>query len=96
MRACATVRFMGLRLGCMVCIGVEQNEMDLASSRLLYCHTILGIVASNIVLAVVMYCLMLSFSSTSPIKEHILDTKVHAAEPRSRGSQRQRQDEQSI
>jgi len=32
---CATVRFMGLRLGCMVCIGVEQNEMDLASSRLL-------------------------------------------------------------
>ena len=67
--ACATVRFMGLRLGCMVCIGVEQNEMDLASSRLLYCHTILGIVASNIVLAVVMYCLMLSFSST---KEYIL------------------------
>lgn len=73
-RACATVRFMGLRLGCMVCIGVEQNEMDLASSRLLYCHTILGIVASNVVLAVVMCCLMLSFSLT---KEYILKTNVH-------------------
>ena len=71
---CATVRFMGLRLGCMVCIGVEQNEMDIVSSRLLHCHTILGIVAGNIVLAVVMYCLMLSFSST---KEFILKTKVH-------------------
>jgi hypothetical protein len=77
----------------MVCIGVEQNEMDIASSRLLYCHTILGIVAGNIVLAVVMYCLMLSFSST---KEYILKTKVHTTKPHSQDSQRQQQDQQSI
>ena len=76
---------MGLRLGCIVCTGVEQNEMDLASNRLLILSYRFWYRASNVVLAVVMYCLMLSFSSTGPSRNISSNTQVHAAEPRSRG-----------
>ena len=55
-------------------LALNKTKWILVLVDCLYYHTILGIVASNIVLAVVMYCLILSFPST---KEYILKTKVH-------------------
>ena len=55
-------------------LALNKTKWFLLLVDCLYYHTILGIVASNVVLAVVMYCLMLSFSL---IKEYILKTNVH-------------------
>ena len=55
-------------------LALNKTKWFLLLVDCLYYHTILGIVASNVVLAVVMYCLMLSFSLT---KEYILKTNVH-------------------
>jgi len=61
-------------------LALNKTKWILLLVDCLYYHTILGIVVSKVVLAVVMYCLILSFSSA---KEHILNTKVYTTKPHS-------------
>ena len=61
-------------------LALNKTKWILLPINCLYYHTIPGIVASNVVLAVVMYCLMLSFSSRiSPIPYVAL--KSHSPNP---------------